>query len=78
MSEIQPKNPLHGVTLKALLEDLVQRYGWEGLAERVDIRCFTNEPSMTSSLKYLRQVRWARDLVEELYLADLQRAQDEK
>jgi uncharacterized protein (DUF2132 family) len=73
MSEEQPKNPLHGITLAALLEELVERYGWEGLAARVKIRCFSNDPSMKSSLNFLRRTEWARKEVETLYLKDLKR-----
>ncbi|TWU17345.1 hypothetical protein Pla52o_51490 [Novipirellula galeiformis] len=64
----QPNNPLHGVTLAALLEDLVQQYGWEGLGDRIPIRCFTDNPSIKSSLKFLRKTEWARSKVERLYL----------
>lgn len=64
----QPNNPLHGVTLAAMLEYLVERLGWEKMAQAVDILCFTNQPSITSSLKFLRKVPWARSKVEELYL----------
>ena len=64
----QPRNPLHGVTLAALLEQLVERHGWAGLAERVPIRCFTHDPSVASSLKFLRRTPWARERVEALYL----------
>ena len=64
----QPNNPLHGVTLAAILEHLVATIGWDAMARAVDIRCFTNEPSITSSLKFLRKVPWARAKVEELYL----------
>lgn len=64
----QPNNPLHGVTLAAILDYLVARLGWDAMARAVDIRCFTNEPSVTSSLKFLRKVPWARTKVEELYL----------
>ena len=64
----QPNNPLHGVTLAAILDYLVSTIGWVGMARAVDIRCFTNEPSITSSLKFLRRVPWARAKVEELYL----------
>ena len=64
----QPNNPLHGVTLKAMLEYLIDRLVWEKMARAVDIRCFTNEPSLVSSLKFLRKVPWARAKVEELYL----------
>ena len=65
----QPNNPLHGVTLQAILEFLVARIGWDEMARAVDIRCFTHEPSLTSSLKFLRKVPWARAKVEALYLA---------
>ena len=64
----QPNNPLHGVTLAAMLEFLIERIGFEEMARAVDIRCFTHEPSLTSSLKFLRRVPWARTKVEELYL----------
>ncbi len=68
MANEQPNNPLHGVTLAAILEFLVDRLGWAEMARAVDIRCFSNEPSITSSLKFLRKVPWARSKVEELYL----------
>lgn len=61
-------NPLHGITLKMILEELVEDYGWEELGERIEIRCFTNDPSMKSSLKFLRKTEWARKKVEALYL----------
>lgn len=64
----QPKNPLHGVTLKALLEELVARHGWEELGRRIKIKCFTDKPSITSSLTFLRKTPWAREKVERLYL----------
>ena len=70
MSQEQPNNPLHGITLKAMLEDLVQRRGWAGLAERIPVRCFMFEPSIRSSLKFLRKTGWARRKVEALYLSD--------
>ena len=60
---------LHGVTLEAILLALVAQYGWEELARRIDIRCFKLDPSVKSSLKFLRQTPWARKKVEELYLA---------
>ena len=63
------KDPLHGVTLEKLLQDLVAHYGWEGLRDRIDIRCFTLDPSINSSLTFLRRTPWARAKVEELYLA---------
>jgi uncharacterized protein (DUF2132 family) len=64
----QPRNPLHGHTLEGLLTELVAHYGWDGLAERVQLRCFSIEPSIASSLKVLRKTPWARDKVESLYL----------
>jgi uncharacterized protein (DUF2132 family) len=64
----QPRNPLHGLTLEALLTELVAHYGWPGLAERVQLRCFSIEPSISSSLKVLRKTPWAREKVESLYL----------
>ena len=64
----QPNNPLHGVTLQAMLQFLVDRLGWEEMARAVDVRCFRHEPSLTSSLKFLRKVPWARSEVERLYL----------
>jgi uncharacterized protein (DUF2132 family) len=64
----QPNNPLHGITLSAMLEFLIENLGWEEMARAVDIRCFTHEPSLTSSLKFLRKVPWARGKVEQLYL----------
>ena len=68
MNESQPNNPLHGVTLKAMLEYLVAEYGWERLGQRISIDCFNHEPSINSSLKFLRKTQWARDKVERLYL----------
>lgn len=62
------QDPLHGLTLQALLEALVAAYGWPGLAERIPLRCFSHEPSVGSSLKFLRRTPWARDKVEGLYL----------
>ena len=70
MTTEQPKNPLHGVTLKAIVEDLVERRGWTDLAARIRIRCFSSDPSVASSLKFLRKTEWARRQVEALYLAD--------
>lgn len=63
-----PKNPLHGVTLEALLTELVAHYGWDGLAQRIDIRCFKSDPSIKSSLTFLRKTPWAREKVEVLYV----------
>lgn len=70
--EHQPNNPLHGVKLKDMLELLVEVYGWEEMGQRVNIRCFTHNPSMGSSLKFLRRTNWARNKVEKMYL-DLMR-----
>ena len=64
----QPRNPLHGITLEAMLTSLVAAYGWTGLAERVALRCFAQQPSIASSLKVLRKTPWAREKVEGLYL----------
>lgn len=60
-------DPLHGVTLHSMLDSLVAWYGWDGLGRQVDIRCFTHEPSIASSLKFLRRTPWAREKVEMLY-----------
>ena len=65
------KDPLHGITLEAILNSLLIRYGWEGLAERVNINCFSSNPSINSSLKFLRKTPWARTEIETLYLASL-------
>ena len=62
------KDPLHGMTLKAILTSLVETYGWEELAARIKINCFSNDPSINSSLKFLRRTPWARKKVEDLYL----------
>lgn len=64
----QPRNPLHGVTLQAMVTELVAHYGWAGLGERIPVRCFVLEPSVSSSLKFLRKTPWAREKVEGLYL----------
>ncbi len=64
----QPRNPLHGVTLEAVLTALVAHYGWADLGQRIPLRCFTSDPSIASSLKFLRKTPWARDKVESLYL----------
>jgi uncharacterized protein (DUF2132 family) len=67
----QVNNPLHGITLQKMLEHLVETYQWEGLAARIPVRCFRFEPSITSSLKFLRKTPWAREKVEALYLYSL-------
>ena len=64
----QPENPLHGVTLETIVTALSDHYGWEGLGQRINIRCFTSEPSVASSLKFLRKTPWARAKAESLYL----------
>lgn len=69
MSNEQPNNPLHGVTLEKVVTKLVDHYGWSGLAERININCFKSAPSIKSSLKFLRKTQWARDKVEQLYIS---------
>jgi uncharacterized protein (DUF2132 family) len=76
--EYQPKNPLHGITLADMVEYLVQTYGWKELGERITIRCFTHDPSVNSSLKFLRKTPWARERVEGLYLKSLRDAKKEE
>jgi len=72
MTNVTPKpgteDPLHGVTLKALVEELVEQYGFEELGTRINIRCFTHDPSIKSSLKFLRKTPWARKKVENFYI----------
>ncbi len=69
----QPNNPLHGISLKTLLTELVDEYGWEKLGDEIDIRCFTHDPSLTSSLKFLRKTPWAREKLESFYLYHLRK-----
>ena len=76
MSEAHPNNPLHGITLKQILEALQTHYGWELLAQFVNINCFSHEPSINSCLKFLRKTPWARAKVEAVYLVMI--AQKEK
>ncbi len=64
------KEPLHGITLKAIVTQLHEKYGWEELGRRINIKCFTNDPSINSSLKFLRKTPWAREKVEALYLQE--------
>lgn len=73
MAEQHHADPLHGVTLKVIVSTLVERYGWEELGQRINIKCFTTDPSITSSLKFLRKTPWAREKVESLYLYTLRR-----
>jgi uncharacterized protein (DUF2132 family) len=69
MSEKQTNNPLHGLTLEAILTRLVARYGWAELGQIIEIRCFNLDPSVVSSLKFLRRTPWAREKVEALYIS---------
>ncbi|MCK0145719.1 VF530 family protein [Arenibacter sp. F26102] len=64
-------NPLHGITLAVILESLVAQYGWEEMGARINIRCFNHDPSIKSSLKFLRRTPWAREKVEQLYLKSI-------
>jgi len=75
LSQEQPNNPLHGITLKTIVEDLVARYGWLELGALINIRCFIHDPSIKSSLKFLRKTGWAREQVEDLYIRDQHRIQ---
>jgi len=68
VSEQQVNNPLHGITLEMIVNSLVEHYGWSGLGERINIRCFNSDPSVKSSLKFLRKTPWARKKVEGLYI----------
>jgi uncharacterized protein (DUF2132 family) len=69
MSGEQPNNPLHGLTLESVVVRLVEHYGWDGLATKISINCFKNDPSVKSSLKFLRKTPWAREQVENLYIS---------
>jgi len=69
----QPNNPLHGVKLADILEHLVAEYGWEELGKRINIRCFNYDPSIKSSLKFLRKTPWAREKVEQLFIRSVQK-----
>jgi uncharacterized protein (DUF2132 family) len=69
MTVEQENNPLHGITLETIVSKLLEHYDWDGLADRIDINCFKNDPSIKSSLKFLRKTQWARDKVENLYIA---------
>ena len=71
MTTSQPNNPLHGITLETIVKHLVQQYGWAVLGTRIPIKCFTDNPSIKSSLTFLRRTPWARKKVEELYLKSL-------
>ena len=71
MTDAQPNNPLHGVTLEAIVTRLVEHYGWTELGRLIPIKCFTSDPSIKSSLKFLRKTPWARTKVEALYVRAL-------
>ena len=68
IASAQPRNPLHGLRLEVIVTALVAHYGWVELGARVPVRCFTSDPSMASSVKFLRKTPWAREKVEGLYL----------
>ena len=74
MTATQPNNPLHGITLEQILNALQAHYGWEELGRQIDIRCFTHDPSIASSLKFLRRTPWARERVESLYVYMVRRS----
>ncbi|MGM0391393.1 MAG: VF530 family DNA-binding protein [Bacteroidota bacterium] len=74
--EKQPNNPLHGLKLAGILESLVEKYGWEELGQQINIRCFTHNPSVNSSLKFLRKTPWAREKVEQLYLKSCHKSEN--
>jgi uncharacterized protein (DUF2132 family) len=76
--EKQPNNPLHGVTLEEILTDLVEYVGWEKMNEKIEINCFFSNPSISSSLKFLRKTHWARSKVETMYIYNLKRIQKGK
>jgi len=78
MNEQQSKDPLHGVTLEQIMNLLVADFGWEKLAKYIKIRCFSSNPSVQSSLKFLRKTPWAREKVEKLYIASQKRAKKSK
>jgi uncharacterized protein (DUF2132 family) len=68
MNKPRNQDPMHGVTLEMVVTRLFEKYGWEELGRRIKIKCFTNDPSIASSLKFLRKTPWAREKVEALYL----------
>jgi uncharacterized protein (DUF2132 family) len=71
MTDQKPKDPLHGITLEKIITELVSSYGWEKLGNMININCFKSDPSVKSSLKFLRKTPWAREKVEELYITSL-------
>lgn len=74
MSELQKNNPLHGINLQQIVNSLVERYGWVELGKRINIKCFNKDPSVKSSLKFLRKTPWAREKVENLYLDTIKKS----
>lgn len=76
MNSQRNKDPLHGVTLEMAVTFLVEKFGWEELGRRINIKCFTNDPSISSSLKFLRKTPWAREKVEALYVRSQQKSSD--
>ena len=71
MNQNQINNPLHGITLEKVVRSLVEYYGWEALSKKIDINCFKSDPSIKSSLKFLRKTPWAREKVEKLYVSTI-------
>lgn len=71
MTTSPSNDPLHGITLETIVKQLVEQYGWAGLGDRIPIKCFNNDPSIKSSLKFLRKTPWARKKVEDLYLKSM-------
>ena len=67
--KVRKQDPLHGITLKTIVTELYEKYGWEILGQKINIKCFTDNPSINSSLKFLRKTEWAREKVEKLFLA---------
>lgn len=78
MTETQKNNPLHGITLEQILTALVENYGWEQLGQLIPIRCFNQDPSIKSSLNFLRKTEWARLKVEQLYLKQLRKTKGQR
>lgn len=78
MDALQPNNPLHGVTLEMMLNDLVAYFGWDRLGDMITIKCFRSNPSIRSSLNFLRKTPWARSEVEELYVRNFNKIQKSK
>jgi len=74
-TEKQPNNPLHGITLETILKELVGNFGWKELGQRIDIRCFNENPSIKSSLTFLRKTPWAREKLERLYIKHIHRSE---